>query len=102
VTHFSVQGSHVHLVVEAVSARALTGGMKALAIRLAKRTPAEVRRALAYVSRNFESHARRRCEEVPDGVADRYSSDARLDLIDSPRSWLLRMGAASAESSDGR
>ena len=124
VTHFSVQGNHVHLVVEAGGVRALTGGMKALAIRLAKgmnrlmgrrgpvledryhahvlRTPAEVRRALAYVAGNFASHARRRGEEVHDGVADRYSSGARPDLIGPPRSWLLRPEGASAESSDGR
>ena len=124
VTHFSVQGNHVHLVVEAGSGRALTGGMKALAIRLAKgmnklmggrgpvledrhhahvlRTPAEVRRALAYVAGNFASHARRRGEEVQDGAADRCSSGARPDLIGPPRSWLLRPEGASAESSDGR
>jgi len=98
--------------------------MKALAIRLAKgmnklmggrgpvledrhhahvlRTPAEVRRALAYVAGNFASHARRRGEEVQDGAADRCSSGARPDLIGPPRSWLLRPEGASAESSDGR
>ena len=124
VTHFSVQGNHVHLVVEAGSGRALTSGMKALAIRLAKgmnrlmgrrgpvledryhahvlRTPAEVRRALAYVAGNFANHARRRGEEVQDGVADRYSSGARPDLIDPPRSWLLRLEGTSAEFGDGR
>jgi putative transposase len=124
VTHFSVQGNHVHLVVEAGSGRALTGGMKAFAIRLAKgmnrlmgtrgpvledryhahvlRTPPEVRRALAYVAGNFASHARRRGEEIPDGVEDRYSSDARRDLIEVPRSWLLRPEGTSLESSDGR
>jgi REP element-mobilizing transposase RayT len=124
VTHFSVQGNHVHLLVEAGSGRALTSGMKALAIRLAKgmnrlmgakgpvledryhahvlRTPAEVRRALAYVAGNFASHARRRGEEIQEGVVDRYSSKARPDLIDAPRSWLLRLEGTSAESSDGR
>jgi hypothetical protein len=66
------------------------------------RTPAEVRRALAYVGGNFASHARRRGEEVPDGVVDRFSSEARQDLIDAPRSWLLRLAGTSAESSDGR
>lgn len=122
VTHFSVQGNHVHLVVEAGSGRALTSGMKALAIRLAKgmnrlmgakgpvlddryhahvlRTPAEVRRALAYVAGNFASHARRRGEEIRGGLTDRYSSDAWPGLIDAPRSWLLRSAGTSAESSD--
>jgi len=112
VTHFSVQGNHVHLVVEAGSGRALTGGMKSLAICLAKgmnrlmgtkgpvlddryhahvlRTPAEVRRALAYVAGNFASHARMRGEEIQDGAVDRFSSDARPDLVAPPASWLLR------------
>jgi REP element-mobilizing transposase RayT len=36
VARFSVQGNHVHLVVEAATASALTSGMKALAIRLAR------------------------------------------------------------------
>jgi hypothetical protein len=66
------------------------------------RTQAEVRRALAYVAGNFASHSRRRGEEIPDGVADRFSSDARPDLIEAPRSWLLRLEGTSAESSDGR
>ncbi|MEI6225189.1 MAG: hypothetical protein WCS72_10570, partial [Deltaproteobacteria bacterium] len=36
VTHFSAQGNHVHLVVEAGGTDALTSGMKAISIRLAK------------------------------------------------------------------
>jgi hypothetical protein len=114
VTHFSVQGNHVHLVVEAGSGRALTSGMKSFAIRLAKgmnrlmgtrgpvledryhahvlRTPAEVRRALAYVAGNFASHARRRGEDFRPGIQDRFSSDARPDLVAPPSSWLLRGG----------
>src|SRR5258706_4594052 len=75
---FSVQGNHIHLIVEAENALALSRGMKGLAVRIAKklnrvmqrraavvadryhahilRTPSEVRRALAYVLRNLHKH----------------------------------------------
>jgi hypothetical protein len=123
VARFSVQGNHVHLVVEAATAAGLTSGMKALAIRLARgmnrlmgrrgpvledrfhahvlRTPIEVRRALAYVAGNFASHARRREEAIPDGFRDPFGSGERADLVGRPTSWLLRRAMTSAESSDG-
>ncbi|HEX4384601.1 MAG TPA: transposase, partial [Myxococcales bacterium] len=37
VVHFSVQGNHLHLVVEAENAAALSRGMKGLAVRVAVR-----------------------------------------------------------------
>ena len=36
VTHFSIQGNHLHLIVEADDAVALSRGMQGLAIRIAK------------------------------------------------------------------
>ncbi len=36
VAHYSIQGNHVHLIVETANARALGNGMRALAIRLAR------------------------------------------------------------------
>jgi putative transposase len=123
VARYSVQGNHVHLVVEAATTQALTSGMKALAIRLARgmnrimdsrgpvledryhthvlRTPAEVHRALAYVAGNFAGHARRRGEAMPAGFQDPFGSDARPDLVARPATWLLRRAMTSAESSDG-
>ena len=111
VVHFSVQGNHLHLVVEAAGAGPLASGMKALSIRLAKgmnrlmgtrgpvledryhvhvlRTPAEVRQAVAYVTRNFESHARRRGEPVGVGFRDRFGSPERPELVTPGRTWLL-------------
>ncbi len=78
VTQFSVQGDHVHLVVEASSKQALSRGMQGLAIRVARRvnslvsrsgkvwadrffsralkSPRAVRNALAYVLNNFRKH----------------------------------------------
>lgn len=71
IVHFSVQGEHLHFIVEADGNRALSEGMQGLTVRLAKGlnrvmgrhgkvfadrfhahvldTPAEVRNALAYV-----------------------------------------------------
>lgn len=79
VVHFSVQGDHVHLILEADGTRAVANAVRALSIRLARglnrmmgrggavfadryhahvlRTPAEVRNALRYVLGNFASHA---------------------------------------------
>ncbi len=77
--HFSVQGNHVHLIVEAADEASLSRGMQALAIRMAKglnrmmqrkgpvfreryhahalRSPTEVARAVAYVLGNYFLHA---------------------------------------------
>jgi len=78
ITQFSVQGDHVHLLVEADSKQALSRGMQGLAIRIARRvnrlisrsgklwadrffsraltSPRAVRNALAYVLNNFKKH----------------------------------------------
>jgi len=78
VVHFSVQADHVHLLVEALDKRALSAGMRGLAIRIARRvnrlvfrrgalwadrwhgraltTPRAVRQALVYVLNNFRKH----------------------------------------------
>ena len=120
VTHFSAQGNHVHLIVEAVGTDALTSGMKAFSIRLAKgmnrlmgargpvledryhvhvlRTPAEARRAVDYVTGNFESHARRRGETVKEGVRDRFGSRERPDLVEAAETWLMRRAETSGRS----
>jgi len=77
--HYSLQGNHAHLIVEADDELALGRGMKALGSRLARavnrifersgpvladryhlrmlRTPREVRNALAYVLLNARRHA---------------------------------------------
>jgi len=79
--HFSVQHDHLHLVVEASDKRALSSGVRSIAIRVARyvndllsrrgplwadrwhghalRTPREVRNALVYVLANFRKHTRR-------------------------------------------
>lgn len=95
--HFSVQRDHLHLVVEARDKRALSSGVRSIAIRVARyvnellsrrgplwadrwhgralRTPREVRHAFVYVLANFRKHARR-----PLGAGiDPFSSGAWFD-----------------------
>ncbi len=125
--HYSVQGNHLHLVVEARDRVVFSRGMRALGIRLALglnrmmgrrgpvfadrfharvlRTPAEARNALAYVLDNFRSHALRRGEPPGSPVPDRYASTtapAGPPLIVAPRSWLLRGAVSAAETAPSR
>jgi putative transposase len=98
VIHFSVQGNHIHLIMEAEDKRALANGVRRLSIRLARglnrmmsrsgpvlddryhvhvlRTLAEARNAVRYAAGNFESHAARRGERVSGRWLDPFSSDA--------------------------
>ena len=91
ITQFSVQGDHVHLIVEADSKAALSRGMQGLAIRVARavnalvgragkvwadrffsrelKSPRVVRNALAYVLNNFRKHRAARGAQI-----DPYSS----------------------------
>jgi putative transposase len=91
VVHFSIQGDHAHLIVEARDRRSLVEGVRGLSIRLARRvnrllgrrgrffadrwhgraleSPRAVRNVLVYVLANFRKH---RCD---DGAwLDTYSS----------------------------
>jgi hypothetical protein len=100
VVHYTVQGNHLHLIVEADGARTFALRVRGLAVRLARglnammgrsgpvladrydahvlRTPAEVRNAVRYVLGNFESHAVRRGERrSTTGWVDPFSSEAR-------------------------
>ncbi|HEX7488424.1 MAG TPA: transposase [Anaeromyxobacteraceae bacterium] len=102
VVHFSVQGNHLHLLVEAHGAGSLGAGLKALTGRISKglngmmakrgavfsdryharvlKTPREVRNALAYVLLNHRSHMARLGQATSDRVeADPYSSAVAFD-----------------------
>jgi hypothetical protein len=101
VVHFSLQGNHLHLIVEADGAQALSRGMQGLTIRLARglnrmmgrggkvfeeryhahalTTPAEVRNALAYVLLNHRSHRAREGERLAYAHLDPFSSAAEFD-----------------------
>lgn len=84
--HYSIQGDHAHVIVEAASARDLACGLKAIAARFARaanrvfrrsgpvladrahvhvlRTPREVRNAIAYVLLNARRHAAKAGQRV--------------------------------------
>ena len=107
IVHYTIQGMHLHLIVEAGSAEALSRAMQGLSIRLAKRLNAlarrhgrvlvdryhahvlhsrrEVANAVRYVRENYRHHAR---EHLPRAYRDPFSS-ALAPLV-APRTWLLR------------
>lgn len=96
VVHYSIQGNHVHLLVEAAGKEALASGMKSAGARFARavnrvfsrrgpvlaerfhhhvlRTPREVRNALAYVLLNVRKHWRQHSGESPPVRLDKASS----------------------------
>jgi REP element-mobilizing transposase RayT len=113
---FSVQGNHLHLIIEADSTESLSRGMQGLCIRLARslnkmmsrtgkifadhyhsrllRSPTELVRAIAYVLGNFAHHFGRR-------GTDRFSSaalPAENEVLAQPRGWLLQAGRRRAAS----
>jgi REP element-mobilizing transposase RayT len=116
VIRFSIQGNHIHLLVEADQSAALLRAIKGLSVRIAKglnrmmgrsgrvlsdryhahvlRTPTEVKRAIAYIRENARKHAREWGEPWPVGWVDPYSSEScRLSaLLPAPKGWLLRAG----------
>ena len=103
--HFSVQGNHLHLVVEAADKLALSRGMQGLAVRIARavnraaersgrvfadhyfarelKTPAEVRRAVRYLLDHRMLHGRLQPQ------TDACASAAPLVRA---RTWLLTVG----------
>ena len=100
--HYSVQGNHIHLLVEARGKRALARGMQGLSVRVARslnrmmgrrgrvlgdryhsrvlRTPTEVKRVVAYLRTNAEQHYERR-------GPDPFASQTPLY---APTTWLAR------------
>ncbi|HVI23303.1 MAG TPA: transposase [Myxococcales bacterium] len=118
IVHYSIQGNHLHLIVEAESLTALSRGMQGLAIRLARRlnalsgrsggvfadrfharplkTPREARNAVRYVLTNYRHHA---LEHLPAGWTDPLASGRFTALppaedapVVAPSVWLLRVG----------
>lgn len=121
VVHFSVQGNHVHLVTEANDRIAMTQGMRALSIRIAKQlnrvmgvrgrvyadrfhervltTPNEVRNVVRYVLGNHTRHLTQVGKAHLAAAIDAFSSaNESLAQVPTgppwsrPESWLLRVG----------
>lgn len=101
VVHYSVQRTHLHLLVEAAGRDALASGMKAVGARVARavnrvfqrrgpvllgryhlrrlKTPREARSALAYVLLNARKHWRERRRTIPPVRLDEASSGQWFD-----------------------
>lgn len=116
--HFSVQGNHMHFVVEAPDAVALGRAMKGLEVRMARAlnkvmdrkgpvfadryhahlllSPREAANAVRYVLENWIRHAVREGRPAPSGV-DPYCSAAAPPergpaAIAEPQWWMLTVG----------
>lgn len=115
--HFSVQGNHLHLLVEANDEKALARGMQGLGVRIAKalnrvmrrkgtvfadhyharilRSPTQVANALAYVLMNFQHHLPEEARRAGT-IRDPFSSAGCEPGVDPPvvpaRTWLLDVG----------
>ncbi len=109
VVHFAAQSNHMHLLVEAHGAEALSRGMQGLAIRIARgvnrtagrsgklwadryhvrilRSPREVRLALCYALQNTRRHATTESEMVDPEWIDPRSSGPWFD------GWRSRPGS---------
>jgi putative transposase len=107
VTHWVVEGNHIHLIVEGIS----TAAMKGLGVRLAKainrrigrtgrvigdtyhahalRTKSEVRHAVHYVLDNHQRHTGRWHTDPHYIAVDGCGSEYWPDSVVKPRSWLL-------------
>ena len=127
IVHWSIQGTHLHLIVEVESREALARGMRALGIRLARRlnsligrkgpvvvdryhthvlrSPREVARAVRYVVRNLFLHMGIKEAKLGDWrFIDPQSSAFYAEAPEQwqpqmePRTWLLRVGWRRATS----
>ncbi len=119
--HYSIQGNHLHLIVETEGKQSLARGLKGLEVRLARalnrmmgrtgrvfadryhahilKTPRETARALRYVLMNFAHHARTWGERISATFIDPFSSVRYLASptegfapVTGPLTWLLRFG----------
>jgi putative transposase len=123
VIHFSVQGNHIHMIVEAPDPQSLARAMKGLEVRMARalnkvmnrrgpvfadryhahllRTPREAAHAVRYVLENWTVHARREGWAVPRGVdpcCSMASHDPGPPMVVEPLWWMLRAGVERASA----
>ena len=112
---YSIQGNHLHLIVEADSSEALARAMQGLAIRLAKalnammglhgavfddhyfghilENPTELARAIRYVLGNHEHHFGTPSAEY---TSAELSRGEREQVLSAPLGWLLTAGIQRA------
>jgi len=116
IIEFSVQGNHMHLVVEAAAHEALSRAMQGFSIRVAKglnammkrhgrvfadryhahilATPTETRWAVSYVRRNYQKHMAEIGKPVSTDYMDPFASPGANIELAEPRTWLLRRAVA--------
>ncbi len=112
IVQFSVQGNHVHLIVEAVATEALSRAVQGFSVRVARglnrmmkrrgrvladrfhahvlRTPTETRRAVAYVRHNHRKHLAELGRPVSVRYVDEYASEGARIELPTPTTWLLK------------
>jgi putative transposase len=112
--HFSIQGNHLHLIVEADDTARLSRGMQGLAVRISHavnralsrkrgkvfsdrfhahvlRTQRETKNAVAYVLENFRRHRAEGGRPLSIGFVDPHTSAAlELGTLPAPSLWLLK------------
>ncbi len=115
VIHYSIQGNHIHFLIEAADERTLTSGMRSLNVQIANalnavmnrkgrvladryharilKTPTEVQKTLRYVLRNYEHHLQR---VLPAQWRDPFAT-ANAPFA-APSTWLLAMATKAAAS----
>jgi REP element-mobilizing transposase RayT len=116
IVEFSVQGNHVHLIVEAVETGALSRAMQGFSVRVARglnrmmkrrgrvladrfhahvlRSPRETRNAVAYVRHNHRKHLAALGRPMTPRYVDEYSSVAKVIPLPGPKTWLLKRAMA--------
>ena len=113
--HYSIQGNHLHLIIEAEDSEMLARGMQGLAIRIAKRLNAlQNRRGPVFVDR-YHAHLLRSRREVANAVRYLYRnyrkhssdyleprwSDPLTSSLAAPRTWLLKTAPPPGRGSAG-
>lgn len=115
ILEFSVQGNHMHLVVEAAAHEALSRAMQGFSIRVAKglnrmmnrrgrvladryhahvlETSKEARIAVLYVRRNYHKHMAQIGKPVSSSYVDPFATGGADVELAAPRTALLRRAA---------
>ena len=113
IIHFSVQGNHIHMLVEAEDAVALGRGMKGLAVRMARalnkvhglrgkvfpdrfhsrslKSPTEVAYAMRYVLGNHMKHGLSRWDDSTDPCSSAAFTPGPEGLTVRPKLFLIHL-----------
>jgi REP element-mobilizing transposase RayT len=113
IIHFTVQGNHLHLLVEAEDALALTRGMKGLTVRMARalnkahalrgqvfpdrfhsralKSPREVAYAMRYILGNYMKHGLANWNDTADTCSSAAFTPGPDGLTVRPKLFLIHM-----------